>query len=299
MALRDHYVEQTAGKSGLLAGPHDWALMYITIGRAHGIQEAFDGDASGVVTINGVNNFTKSKPLNWRYAFLPCSVQGLSVHPCHSLPHWIAYWAIGNPIHKLCARGLTLLPGWQMICTTYCVKIEEIFDAMIRLSYATLPENRQAISDHINRVWRRVTVLALSIKREQGTKRLRSRFESYPTTEEEGIRESFEELKYQIDGSDTVQLICGESRPETVTKAICAVIPCTILTRACFKTLFPMFYLALKRDLQKISLARDHVLSAEELVDSQTTLNSIVDVAFGRIERLRGESENQVFPFQS
>ena len=70
MALRDHYVEKAAGNLGPFAGLDGWALMYITIGRAPGIQEAFDGDASGVVTINGVNNFTQSKPLDWRYALL-------------------------------------------------------------------------------------------------------------------------------------------------------------------------------------------------------------------------------------
>ena len=119
-----------------------------------------------------------------------------------------------------------------MTCTAYCVKIEEIFDAMIRLSYETLPENRQAISNHINRVWRRVTVFVRSIKREEGTKKLRSKFESYVIAEEEKMQQDLERFKYQIDGSDTAQLICGESRPETVIKikAVCAVTPCTILT---------------------------------------------------------------------
>ena len=214
MALRDHYIEKT----GSLTSPDSWALMYITIGRANGIQEAFDGDASGVVTINGVNNFTQSKPPKWR-CVLPCSVQSLSVYPYYSLPHWIVYWAMGNLTLQLRVRRLTFPPGWQMTCTTYCMKIEEIFDAMIRLSYETLPENRQAISDHINGVWRRVTVFAQSIKREEGTRKLRSKFESYVTAEEERIRRNFENFKYQIDGPDTIQVICEESRPETVIRA--------------------------------------------------------------------------------
>lgn len=96
MGLKDHYVEKTAGGSGPPTGVDSWALIYINIGRAHGIQEAFGGDASGVVTINGVNNFTQSKPVGWRCAPLPCSMLSLSVHSCHSLPHWIAYWAIGD-----------------------------------------------------------------------------------------------------------------------------------------------------------------------------------------------------------
>lgn len=70
MALRDYYIEKTAVDSSSFAGLDSWALMYINIGRAHGIQEAFDGDASGVVTINGVNNFTQSKHPDWRYVLL-------------------------------------------------------------------------------------------------------------------------------------------------------------------------------------------------------------------------------------
>ena len=103
-----------------------------------------------------------------------------------------------------------------MTCTSYCVKIEEIFDAMIRLSYEVLPQNRQAISDYINRVWRLVTVFVRSIEREEGTERLRSKFESYVAAEESRVQRGFEEFKYQIDGSDTIQFVCGEGRLEMV-----------------------------------------------------------------------------------
>lgn len=60
-----------------------------------------------------------------------------------------------------------------------------------------------------------------------------------------------------------------------------------------------MFYLTLRGDLQKISLAQKLVLSVQELVDARTTIDSIIDVAFDRIELLRGESKNQVPPLQS
>lgn len=48
-----------------------------------------------------------------------------------------------------------------------------------------------------------------------------------------------------------------------------------------------MFYLVLKRDLEKISLARKHVLSDRELSDARRTVWSIVSVALDRIESLR------------
>ena len=70
MALRDYYVEGAAGYSGCLMSSDRWAIKYINIGRARNILEAFDDDSSGFVTVNEVNNFTRSRPLNWRYALL-------------------------------------------------------------------------------------------------------------------------------------------------------------------------------------------------------------------------------------
>ena len=69
MSLRDHFIEKVAGDSGSLKGPDGWALKYINIGRAPSILEAFDDDASGFVTTREVNDFTKSRPLNWGCAF--------------------------------------------------------------------------------------------------------------------------------------------------------------------------------------------------------------------------------------
>ena len=70
MSLRDHFVEKATGDSGSVKGPDGWALKYINIGRAPSILEAFDDDASGCVTTRVVNDFSKSRPLNWGCAFL-------------------------------------------------------------------------------------------------------------------------------------------------------------------------------------------------------------------------------------
>ena len=72
MTLRDYYAEKAAEDLGSLADPDSWALMYINNGRAHGIQEAFDGDANGFVTIKEVNNFTQPRPSDRRYVLPQC-----------------------------------------------------------------------------------------------------------------------------------------------------------------------------------------------------------------------------------
>ena len=101
MSLRDYYIEKSIGESGPIKGPDSWAIDYINIGRAPSILEAFDDDASGFVTVSEVNSLTRLRPRDWRCALLYhlCRV---SIYPYRSLPHWIAYWAIGDPI---CCSG--------------------------------------------------------------------------------------------------------------------------------------------------------------------------------------------------
>ena len=55
-----------------------------------------------------------------------------------------------------------------------------------------------------------------------------------------------------------------------------------------------MLYLALKRDLERISLARKHVLSDYELVDASETILYITDAAWYRIYDLRSKCEKRV-----
>ena len=56
-----------------------------------------------------------------------------------------------------------------------------------------------------------------------------------------------------------------------------------------------MFYLALGRDLQKISLARKYVLAGSELDESMDVLWGIDCVVSQRIASLRGEPKDFIF----
>ena len=81
----------------------------------------------------------------------------------------------------------------------YCVKIEEIFDAMSQLAHQVLPENRRIVNGYVEAAWRRVGPFARSIEKdEEGTPELRSRFEPYVAAEETRLRRNFEAVKYQI-----------------------------------------------------------------------------------------------------
>ena len=97
-----------------------------------------------------------------------------------------------------------------MTCTAYCVKIEEIFDAMIRLSYKVLPENQPVINNYVDGAWKLVTKFIQSIGREEGTEELRSKFESYVAAEESRLEQSFKDINYLIDSPNVVQVISGK-----------------------------------------------------------------------------------------
>ena len=58
-----------------------------------------------------------------------------------------------------------------------------------------------------------------------------------------------------------------------------------------------MLYLALKRDLERISLAQKYVLSIDEMDDAFDTIQYITDAAWYRIMDLRSKLWNWVVPF--
>jgi len=103
-----------------------------------------------------------------------------------------------------------------MTCTSYCEKIEEILDAIINVAGEVLPENRKGVNEYISDVWSCVMVWVRSIKRENGTEELRSKFESHVTAEEARLHRNLEDIMYDMDSYDTVKLVAGNGRPETV-----------------------------------------------------------------------------------
>jgi len=179
-----------------------------------------------------------------------------------------------------------------MTCTSYCEKIEELFDAIIQLADQVLPENRKEMNEYISFVWNHVTVWVRSIKREKGTEELKAKFESHVTAEEARLHRNFEDIMYDIDSYDTVKLIAGNGRPEMVIPSTPFLHFSTLIPE---QFLFPMLYLALKRDLERISLARKHVLSHFELYDAVETILFISDAAWYRLGDLRGKTESLPF----
>jgi len=172
-----------------------------------------------------------------------------------------------------------------MTCTSYCKKIEETFDAMTRLSEEILPENRRVVNEYIGYAWMEVGIFTRSIQWEEGTDELRARFKSHVDAEEERLRKNFEDLKYDVTASESIYLVSGSRRIEAVRSFLLHV----RAKLSSEQTLFPMLYLLLQRGLQKIDLARKHVLLESELLDGLDIIQWVAIVVHFRVEELRGK----------
>jgi len=169
-----------------------------------------------------------------------------------------------------------------MTCTSYCKKIEEIFDAMIRLSDEVLPENRTEVNEYICTAWTKVGIFTRSIRWEMGTDELRAKFKSHVDAEEERLRKNLEGINYDIAEDYLAFLVMLPERIETVRSFSLHIR--TQLSSG--QSLLPMFYLMLQRDLQKIDIARKHVLSESELVDAAEGIGRTAFIAECRVANL-------------
>lgn len=156
---------------------------------------------------------------------------------------------------------------------------------MIRLSDEVLPENRTVVNGYIGNVWPEVITFVRSLKWAKGTEELAAKFQSHTTAEEVRLQKNLEDIKYGIDSHEVVRLVSGHGRTETVRWP--TLHTSNRLTPG--KTLLPMLYLVLKRHLQKISLARKHVLAESEFPDAAETIEYIAEAAMYRVSDLRGE----------
>jgi len=158
---------------------------------------------------------------------------------------------------------------------------------MIRLSEEVLPENRKDVNGYIGDVWEQVMIYVRSFKWRKSTEDLKAKFKSHVAAEEARLQKNLEDIKYDIDSYDVVRLISGNGRIETVWLLSTSGLHSTYSQQ----TLFPMLYLVLKRDLQRISLARKHVLDDSELPDASETIEFICSATLYRISDLRGEKQ--------
>ncbi|KAI0795578.1 hypothetical protein C8Q75DRAFT_803448 [Abortiporus biennis] len=249
MTLRDHFQEKAQdhtidilSSDSQRRGTDDWTLPYIGALWLQPIMEAFDDDGSGLVTIGEINKFTDSIPssLPW------------------SLPHWLAYWAI----------------GWRYMAAHYRQKIHQTLATLFALRSQLHPQNRNAAEDYLNKIWKPIVQLTKSLNIGDLPVNLGGKFQAYIDLEENRIRESLGDIKFDIDALDTVYAVGGPGRIETESRYT--------------QYIFPLISLLLERDLDRFRAARYHILGEKELLDSAETLIWVFDAVAERMKDLKG-----------
>ena len=197
MTLRDHYKERAESAasnssamsysprfSGFSQPSDDWAFEFINAKYLQPIMEAFDDDGSGYVTYQEVNDFVDERPasLGW------------------SLPHWVAYWAV----------------GWQITAGRYRDRIMGLFSHMFSMRPQIKAENRYWVDYYLRSVWPVAFELTQSLRPANVSEHIEDKFAAFAEFEEERIRKNLEDIHYDIDALDTVYVVSGPGRIEKV-----------------------------------------------------------------------------------
>ncbi|KAI0080472.1 hypothetical protein K474DRAFT_1704774 [Panus rudis PR-1116 ss-1] len=219
----------------------DWPFEYMNFRWMPQIMEAFDDDGSGFVSINEVNQLTDSLPreLGW------------------SLPHWIAYWAI----------------GWQACAIWYRDEIDRLFRTMFKLLLTVKPENQSWANLYLIKIWPYVTALTMGLH-DENVPPILYRFQAYKQMEETRIKKNLEGIQYEIDGLDTVHVVTGGVRIE--------------------KRILPLVYLLLKRDIKMFYYAQEKVLIEHTVVlNAVRGLREVQLATHRRVRELEAQYKQQ------
>jgi hypothetical protein len=138
-----------------------------------------------------------------------------------SLPHWLAFWAVGEPNMSFYPTLRSIIAGFKWSIIDYARKIEDLFAQMEGVrSMVVLPPNREIVDRYFASVWVMVhsltaAVLSQNSSQNSGTDDPK-RFKSYLEAEEARLGNNLRAVDYVIDGIDTLPLIAGVGRIEKV-----------------------------------------------------------------------------------
>ncbi|EJF63366.1 hypothetical protein DICSQDRAFT_179341 [Dichomitus squalens LYAD-421 SS1] len=210
-----------------------WALKIIDNRSLQALAEAFDDDASGFITVVEVNNLTSARPLEW------------------SMPHWLAYWAI----------------GWQMAADDYKDAINIICADMIAIRRLVHPRNLENVDSYLNIVWQAVITLATSFSCPSYSGYILRRFNAHVKSQENSLQERLEKVHYSIGGENTLALVTGPGQIE--------------------KHIMPLLYLLLRRHFEIMKLCQTRIIHEDELSDAAQAITDVFEVFKSRYDDLQ------------
>ncbi|TFK64963.1 hypothetical protein BDN72DRAFT_922091 [Pluteus cervinus] len=162
--------------------------------------------------------------------------------------------------------------GWHISVSSYKRKIYLQVQKMFELRTHLALGNRRLIEEYLGSLpllcLENILRSTRSIGAVQHHPELAKLIDRFDREEEERLVANLTAVGFEVDSAETVALVTGPGRFE--------------------RFLFPLVHVLLKRDLRIFTLARKHILHAEELGKSLRSLLSIFQVVDERVERIAG-----------
>ena len=198
-----------------------WAIGFLSRSHLIPLMEAVDPDGSGHVTIKEINDFTSSRPQEWRY-----------IHSFLFLSHALTYFYLQPPrvdcildcryvgfLNRLRAlSNHSKYVGFEVTLRQYCYRIRGLFSELYSLYNYLIPGNAGVFSAVITFpiveyvIVRVHTIDADDIEDEyQNTS-----FQAYAKGVEKRLEKRLKRFNYLIDDRNTLSLVTGPGRLEEV-----------------------------------------------------------------------------------
>ncbi len=133
-----------------------------------------------------------------------------------SLPHWVAFWAVGEPNTSLHLTLYSMFAGFKWSLIDYAKKIEDLFAKMKGMRSVVYAPNREAVDGYFAYVWGPIHALTAAVLSQSSESGDLKKFKSYLDAEEHRLRKNLQAINYIIDGVDIIPLIAGKGRIEKV-----------------------------------------------------------------------------------
>ena len=122
-------------------------------------------------------------------------------------------------MHLVCYVGMlkvTFFAGWYASTSTEIWKIKKLFNKMFGMLPKILPDNRIFIDQYLAGTWQILYEVIAAVEYRTVPDGLRARFASYVKAEEKRLQANLNDIRYDIDELDALNLVTGPGRIERV-----------------------------------------------------------------------------------
>ena len=198
-----------------------WAIGLLSKSHLNPLMEALDPDCSGHVTIKEINDFTSSRPREWRYihCFLFVSHALICFYlqsPTVGCILDCRYVGFLNRLRTLSNHSKCV--GFEVTLRQYCNRIRDRFSELCYHYESLIPGNAGVFSAVIT-FWvvERVIVRVHTIDADDIEDEYQNpSFQAYAKGIEKQLEERLKRLNYLIDDRNTLSLVTGPGRLEEV-----------------------------------------------------------------------------------